>query len=417
MDDKLKLQIESEVGELKGVIIHTPGPEVENMTPANAKRALYSDILNLNIAGQEYAEFKGVLQKVTKTFEVKDLLQQVLDNTNVRNSLIDKITDTCCAPDIKTYLLEKNPAELSRMLIEGVPKRADSLTNYLDKNYFSLDPLHNFFFTRDASSVIQNSALINRMANPIRKRESLIMEAIFDYHPNFLTDTVNPEVSRHFNEKISMEGGDILAARKDILLAGMGVRTTAQGIDYIAKKLESREQTRHVIVQQLPEIPESFIHLDMVFTFVDRDTCVVYEPLIKEFNKYSSIHLTIDNGKISSIQQEDNLPDSLKKLGMPVKTIACGGIHRHNQEREQWHSGANFFAFAPGKVIGYERNHHTIEALNKEGFEVLPANEVINGKRHPKDYKKCVVTIQGSELSRGGGGARCMTMPLKRKPV
>jgi arginine deiminase len=417
MEDKMRLQIESEVGELEGVIVHTPGPEVENMTPASAKRALYSDILNLNIAGQEYAEFKGVLQKVTNTFEVKDLLGKIMQNTNVRNALIDRITENCSVPDIKTYLLEKEPKELYRMLIEGVPKRSDSLSNFLDKNYFSLDPLHNFFFTRDASSIIQNSALINRMANPIRKRESLIMEAIFDYHPNFITDTVNPEVSRHFNDKISMEGGDILVARKDVLLVGMGSRTSSQGIDYIAKKLESRQSTRHIIVQQLPETPESFIHLDMVFTFVDRDTCVVYEPLIKEFNKYSTIHLTIDNGKISSIQQEDNLPDSLKKLGMPVKTIACGGKHKHNQEREQWHSGANFFAFAPGKVIGYERNHHTIEALNKEGFEVLPANEVIKGKRHPKDYKKCVVTIQGSELSRGGGGARCMTMPLKRKPV
>lgn len=417
MDEKMKLFIDSEVGQLEGVILHTPGPEVENMTPTSAKRALYSDILNLNIAGSEYAEFKGVLQKVTKTFEIKDLLSQILQNTNVRNVLVDRITQHCPIPDIKTQLLEQTPEELSRLIIEGVPKRSDSLTNYLNKRYFAMDPLHNFFFTRDASSVILNSVLINRMANPIRKRESLIMEAIFDYHPGFITDTVNPENSRHFNEDISMEGGDILVARNDILLIGMGIRSTSQGIDYISKKIESKEQVRHILVQQLPENPESFIHLDMVFTLTDRDTAVIYEPLIMKSKKYATLHLTVDNGKITSITQEDNLPDSLKRLGMPLKTVLCGGKQKHNQEREQWHSGANFFAFAPGKVIGYERNNHTIEALNKEGYEVLKANDVTSGKVQPDDYKKCVVTIQGSELSRGGGGARCMTMPLRRKTL
>ncbi|MEA2041113.1 MAG: arginine deiminase family protein [Bacteroidota bacterium] len=416
-DKKIRLQVESEVGELEGVIVHTPGSEVENMTPGSAKRALYSDILNLKIAGQEYKEFKGVLQKVTKTFEVRELLEDILDNTNVRNHLIDKITDSCNAPAIKTYLLEKDPQVLSKVLIEGVPMEANSLTNYLDKNYFELDPLHNLFFTRDASSAILNSALINRMASPIRKRESLIMEAIFNYHPNFLTNTVTPENSRHFNEDIRMEGGDILVARKDVLLIGMGSRTSSQGIDYLAKKIESREQTRHIIVQQLPTSPESFIHLDMVFTLIDKDRCVIFEPLITKLNKYATIHLTVDNGKITSIKEEDNILYSLKKLGMDLKPIYCGGHLTHFQEREQWHSGANFFAFAPGKIIGYERNSHTIEALNKDGFEVLQALEVVNGKKHPKDYKKCVVTIQGSELSRGGGGARCMTMPIKRKSL
>ena len=416
MKDKIRMQVESEVGVLEGVILHTPGSEVENMTPGSAKRALYSDILNLQIAGSEYSEFKEVLQKVTTTFEVKTLLTEILENTNVRNTLVDRITDNCNAQEIKTYLLEKKPIDLAISLIEGVPKRSDSLTNYLDKNYFQLDPLHNFFFTRDASSTILKSVLINRMANPIRKRESLIMEAIFDFHPNFITDTVTPETSRHFNTDICMEGGDILVARKDILLVGMGVRTSSQGIDYLAKKIESREQVRHILVQQLPESPESFIHLDMVFTLVDKDRCVIFEPIISKLNKYATIHLIVDNGKITSIKQEDNLLDSLKRLGMPLKPIYCGGKSTHFQEREQWHSGANFFAFAPGKIIGYERNSKTIESLNNDGFEVIAAKDVVSGKKKPNDYKKCVVTIQGSELSRGGGGARCMTMPIKRTP-
>jgi len=414
---KLKIQIESEVGELEGVILHTPGSEVENMTPENAERALYSDILNLSVAQKEYSLLCGVLEQVTNVFQVKDLLSDIFENPNVKNTLVNRITDSCQAGDIKNVLLEQTPEKLAKILIEGVPMQKSSLTNYLDKNYFELDPLHNFFFTRDASSAVNDSVLINRMANPVRKRESIIMEAIFDYHPNFIARTLNPEHSRIFNDKITTEGGDILVARNDILLIGTGVRTTSQGIDYIAKKVESREHPRHIIIQELPLTPESFIHLDMVFTLLDVDKCMVYEPLIMKTNRFLTLHLIVENGKITSIKEKANIPSALKELGMPLDTVLCGGKSQHNQEREQWHSGANFFAFAPGKIIGYERNTHTIDALDKKGFSVLRAKDVISGKEKIEDHKKVVVTIHGSELARGGGGARCMTMPVRRKKL
>ncbi len=416
-EDKIKIQLESEIGDLEGVIIHTPGNEVENMTPENAERALYSDILNLSIAQKEYSQLKGVLSKVTKTFEIRDLLKDILENHDVKNTLVNRITESCKVSDIKNILTEQTPENLANILIEGLPVYVNSLTDYLNKNYFKLDPLHNFFFTRDASSAVNDSVLINRMANNIRKRESVIMEAIFDYHSSFITRTVNPENSRYFNENIRTEGGDILVARKDILLIGTGTRTSPQGIDHIARKIESREYPRHIIVQELPETPESFIHLDMVFTLLDNDKCMVYEPLILKTSRFATIHMIVENGKITSIKEEANIPAVLNKLGMPVKPILCGGSDIQNQEREQWHSGANFFAFAPGKIIGYERNNHTIEELNKNGFEVLRAKDVINDKVKISDYEKTVITIHGSELARGGGGARCMTMPVRRKKL
>lgn len=414
---KIKIQVESEVGELEGVILHTPGNEVENMTPENAERALYSDILNLSVAQKEYKQLSGVLEKVTNVFQVKDLLADIFESANVKNILVNRITESCNATSIKNILLEQSSEQLAKMLIEGVPMQKNSLTNYLSKNYFELEPLHNFFFTRDASSAVNDSVLINKMANPVRMRESIIMEAIFDYHPNFIARSLNPQNSRSYNDKITTEGGDVLVARKDVLLIGTGVRTSSQGIDYIAGKVESREYPRHIIVQELPKSPESFIHLDMVFTLLDKDKCMVYEPLIMKTTRFATLHLVVDNGKITSINEVANIPKALENIGMPAETVLCGGENQHNQEREQWHSGANFFAFAPGKIIGYERNSHTIEALNKKGFSVLKAKDVISGKEKIEDHKKVVVTIHGSELARGGGGARCMTMPIRRKKV
>jgi arginine deiminase len=156
----------------------------------------------------------------------------------------------------------------------------------------------------------------------------------------------------------------------------------------------------------------------MVFTFLDKNACMVYEPVILKPNKLQTVHIEIDNGQVSGIYQEENLLEALKKLGMDLEPIYCGGQNDiWIQEREQWHSGANFFSTSPGKVIGYERNVHTIEEMNKHGFEVIPAWDLINDKVNLENYQRAVITIEGSELPRGGGGARCMTMPVSRQSV
>ncbi|MFO7862817.1 MAG: arginine deiminase family protein [Salinivirgaceae bacterium] len=415
--DTYQIQVNSEIGELEGVIIHSPGKEVENMTPQNAERALYSDILNLSVAQKEYDVFRKAIAAHAPVFEVRNLLEDVLANQRVRETLVDHIFMHEETMASKHMLLSLSNEELTRQLLEGVILMKDNLTKYFSKERYALRPLHNFFFTRDASMAIRDKVLIGRMANQVRGREAMIMQAIFDYHPMFRTQTVNPQQHASFNNKISVEGGDVLVARNDVLIIGTGTRTSSQGIDFILEQIESKEQIRHIIVQELPEKPESFIHLDMVFTFLDTNKCMVYEPIIMKPNRYQTVHITVDNGKVS-IKNEKNIVECLNNLGFDLEPVICGGTKEPwAQEREQWHSGANFFALAPGKIIGYARNVYTIEELNKHGFDVLDATDIASGKTDIAQYSKYVVAVDGSELPRGGGGARCMTMPFRRKEV
>lgn len=418
MSNQVKVNVQSEIGRLRGVILHTPGVEVERMSPANAHRALYSDILSREIVQREYSHFKGVLEKVTRVFEVESLLAEALAKAEARRAVVDALCPKNY-PSLHDELLGEQPARLAKVLIEGVPLPRTTLTDYLKEERYAIPPLYNLFFTRDASMSIFDHVLLGRMASPVRYGEIAVMKAIFEYSDSVHAEVLNPATSS-LASQIRIEGGDVHVVREDVLMIGQGVRSSSQGVDFLVEELVRIGLTKplHVLVQELPETPESFIHLDMVFTMLDKDACMAYAPVILESPQYRTFHMEVQPGGSTRIWQETDLVTVLNKLGVSVEPIICGGVEDPwTQDREQWHSGANFVAFGPGQLIGYDRNERTIEELSRHGFAVLKAEDVSSGKVLVPREGRCVVTLAGSELPRGGGGGRCMTMPVLRDAV
>ncbi len=398
----MDIHIYSEIGELQGVILHRPGCELERMVPGNIRDALYSDILSMEIARQDYAVFEGVLQKQTKVFYVRDLLEQMLADADARKQLTEKVC-RIHQVSLQDKLDALTVKELAGVLIEGWEEH-DSIGRH-----YPIPPLYNLYFTRDASASLYDEVIINRMRHSVRNREALLMEEIF--RRIFHAETFRPD-SGH-----NIEGGDLLVAREDVLLIGQGDRTSRAAIEDLTRRYLSKNKRQHIVVQELPVHPESFIHLDMVFTFLDRDACACFLPLIAKESRYRTTVITIDGGQVS-YREEPTLLQALKKLRFDLEPISCGAPDDEwNQQREQWHSGANFVALEPGKVIGYARNTRTIDQLNRHGFDVVPAADVASGKVTLDSHKRCVVTLRSDELPRGGGGGRCMTMPINREKV
>lgn len=402
------VDVTSEFGRLRAVLLHRPGVEIERMTPQTATHALYSDILNKRIVDNEYGSFCGVFEKWSEVYYVEDLLAFILGDDKVKEYIVFESCKIDGCLDLIDDLLLLHPAQLAKSLIEGVEDVRWDGTSF---DRYKLKPLYNLFFTRDASSTIFDKVLINTMSFDVRQRETLIYKAIFEHY--FHVQTLN---AMQWDGAARTEGGDILVANTNLLCIGQGIRTNRKGIEFLADHFSHNRAKFNLIIQELPFHPESFIHLDMVFTFLGSHHCMVFEPMLTKkgvFSNLSTTVVTIDNGKVS-YRDVDNIIGALKMLGNDYQPILCGGEDSWSQMREQWHSGSNFFALGDCKVIGYERNGKTIEALSKSGFSVLNAVDVCQGKVSMNDYDSFVVTFPGSELPRGGGGARCMTMPIRR---
>ncbi len=408
-----KIQVSSEISPLKTVLIHTPGAELNQMTPETAEELLYDDILNLEAARSQHAQLEGVLQKTARPLQVKALLGEVLKDEQVKHNLIHDFCTLLKTPEMEKQLQETEPVRLADQLITGTPLKRDTLGRFLSPRHFALPPLPNLFFTRDAAMVINERVFIGNMANPIRTAEAVLMSYIFRHHSmvkcrNFLADAVKERETR-----ATFEGGDILILREDTVLIGMSERTSIPGIDYLSEQFKSNRKIKHIFVVILPKI-RAAIHLDMVFTMIDYDKAVVFPPLILAKDGVDVIHINISNPERPKLERVPYLLEALRRVDINLEPVFCGGQNELYQRREQWQSGANFFTIGPGKIIGYGMNTYTYEELAKAGIPRVEAADVIEGKVDLNTMDKYAVAISGNELTRGGGGCRCMTMPVSR---
>jgi len=412
----VKISNHSEIGKLNTVIIHQPGPEMENMTPETASEVLYDDILTLDLALQEHAQLSGVLRKVANNvLDFSGLLTDILADEKVK---LDLLQDVCALHghnELVDDLMAFDAVDLSRQLFEGTLLKKNTLERYISPSRHAIPPLPNAFFTRDAVMCVYNKTVIGSMAHRVRLTEALLLKSIFNNHPALSGQGFHFDGTQGKSDTLTIEGGDLLVIKDDLLVIGYSERTSAKAIDRMAEKLSLGKENLDIIVVELPKI-RATIHLDMIFTMLDVDTVMNFSPLITGPGKCKAFHLSCTNGKINYINEYSGLPKALRLFGLELKFVKCGGDNPFSQEREQWTSGANFFTFAPGHVIGYKHNKATLEALNHAGFEVVDAKDIISGAvKMP--VGKTAVAMDGSELSRGGGGCRCMTMPVHRDPV
>ncbi len=406
----MKLSVTSETGRLKGVIVHTPGNEVSLVNPELKDELLFDDIIFEEDARQEHIDmldiFKAAMPNDSRIFEITNLFQECLQNSEARQYFIDLMINALPEDNlqvIKTDLENLQPGDLLQFVIEG---STPAIRN------FTLLPTPNLLFTRDLAAVAGESILLSQPAKKARVREALLMDMLVNYHPLFAD--LKPNLIRTGDQE-SIEGGDVLVASDKVVLIGMSERTSFSALMTAADGLLS-SGFEHVVAVDIPK-QRSSMHLDTIFTFASDDECIVFPPSIMERKSNISV-LTMQSGGVQSTSMPSLKVALEELLERDMTFIKCGGEIRTNQFREQWTDGANVFALAPGIIVGYERNTNTFRALREHGYQIVNQYEFIEEYKN-KDFdpsgKKMAISFLGHELCRGRGGARCMTMPILRE--
>ena len=406
----MAVSVTSEIGTLRSVIVHSPGGELDAVTPGNRDEYLYDDIVDSEQARREHHRFVAVLERFATVYQVRDLLGDILDDAQARQLLIEETMDIVPSNSLAREISQSDVPTLVRMLVEGREERRGPLSAALNRSAYMLPPLPNLFFTRDSGMVAGEHVLVGSMRYAIRWTEAIIMKALFSHHPKLANAGILYDGASERRVNHTLEGGDVHYLRRDLLLLGFSDRSSPAAIDQIASIFFEHTDVRDIIIVVMPQ-EATAIHLDMIFTQVDREICVVYPPHFMGPERLPVLHWQRD---AAVIQERSSIFEALKECGMPVEAVLCGGDKRRDQEREQWASGCNFTALRPGVVLSYNRNDATLREMEKMGFAIVDAGSYLTGHTKVRDGDRAVISFDGSELVRGGGGARCMTCPVVR---
>jgi len=396
----------SEIGRLRKVLLHRPGGELENLMPEYLERLLFDDIPYLREAQREHDAFAECLRQAgVEVVYLRDLVAESFTGPEVRRDFLREFLDEAQIEDpklresLEDYFAPMDDRRLVDACMAGVRKKdlrigKARLVDYLtagDDYPFAIDPLPNLYFTRDPFATIGTGVSIHRMHTRTRNRETLFGKFIFEHHPLYR----NAPRWYDRGETSSLEGGDILILSPEVLAVGISQRTREDSIDQLAETVLSRSKTfRKLLAFNIPKT-RAFMHLDTVFTMVDRDKFTVHPNILQQITVFV---MELDENRRVKIRQEDGrLEDILKEhLQLDrVTLIPCGEGSEIDAAREQWSDGSNTLAIAPGEVVVYSRNHVTNRSLEEAGIRIH--------------------TIPSAELSRGRGGPRCMSMPLIRE--
>lgn len=400
--EKRNIEVYSEIGNLKTVLLHRPGKEIENLTPEYLERLLFDDIPYLKIARDEHDKFADLFKiNGVEVLYLENLVAEVVKNSEIKERFINEIIcesnieKDYIKNEIKSYLLSMLPKEMIDTVMAGVRKIDISMKESSNEYPFLLDPMPNLYFTRDPFACIGNGVSLNSMKKPIRRRESIFGKYIFKYHPHFKDSNIKVYYDRE--DEFHIEGGDQLVLSKDVLAVGYSERTDKEAIFTLAKNVfKANESFKNILIFDIPKI-RAFMHLDTVFTMVDYDKFTIH-PAIEASLKVTNLSYDKTKNEIVAMEEEDSLEAILSKyLGRDITLIRCGNGDQIISGREQWNDGSNTLAISPGKVITYDRNYVTNELLDKHNIEVF--------------------SIASSELSRGRGGPRCMSMPFIREEL